>query len=78
MLLIHAKLMFSVRKVISVFFSFFYQGSKVEDYIPLPCTEQFESVTVSTAQADSVVPLTLGPRRKNSDEVRQPTLYYSS
>lgn len=49
-------------------YSLLPEESKVEDYIPLPSTEQFESVTISTTQADSVVPLTLGPRRKNSDE----------
>lgn len=75
MLIIHAKLMFSGWKVIIrvFFYFFFHQESKVEDYIPLPSTEQFQSVAVSTSKADSVVPLTLGPRRKNSDEVRWPT-----
>lgn len=43
----------------------------MSDLIPIPSTEQFESVSVSTSQVDSVVPLTLGPRRKTSDEVRQ-------
>ncbi|KAK3101591.1 hypothetical protein FSP39_004691 [Pinctada imbricata] len=44
------------------------EGSKVEDFIPLPQTEDFSSMVISTSEADSVVPLTLGTRRKISDE----------
>jgi hypothetical protein len=39
--------------------------------VPLPTAEEFSSVQVSTAKNSSITPVTLGSRRKPSDEVGQ-------
>ena len=48
---------------------FVFQEAKVEDYIPVPQGEEFESMQISTDVEASVVPQTYGKRRKASDEV---------
>ncbi|XP_032232280.1 protein XRP2 [Nematostella vectensis] len=44
------------------------ENSKVEDFIPLPTTEEFSSMEISTDVQRSTVPLTLGTRRKPSNQ----------
>ncbi|XP_033638770.1 protein XRP2-like isoform X1 [Asterias rubens] len=39
------------------------ESAEVSDYLPLPTTEQFQSMTISTSADDSVVPLTLGGKK---------------
>jgi len=46
-----------------------FQDVVVQDYIPLPSTEEFQSVQISADPIKSPVPRTLGTRRKSSDEV---------
>ncbi|KAK7481501.1 hypothetical protein BaRGS_00027263 [Batillaria attramentaria] len=45
-------------------FGFLPEDAKVEEYVPLPTTEPFSTVEVSTDPMQSVVPQTLGTRRK--------------
>ncbi|XP_002741479.1 protein XRP2-like [Saccoglossus kowalevskii] len=42
--------------------------AKLEEHVPIPTTEQFANVGISTDVDKSTVPLTLGSRRKASDE----------
>ncbi|XP_022086906.1 protein XRP2-like [Acanthaster planci] len=42
--------------------------AKVEDFVPLPTTEQFQDMKISTASDDSVVPLTLGKTKQKGSE----------
>lgn len=44
------------------------EDAKVEDFLPLPQTAEFAAVAISLAEPRSVVPKTLGARRKTSDE----------
>ncbi|PIK55440.1 hypothetical protein BSL78_07668 [Apostichopus japonicus] len=46
----------------------FQKRTKVEDVLPVPETEQFSQMTVSTDVNDSFVPLSHGKRRKPADE----------
>ena len=41
----------------------------MQEFIPLPETEEFKDVQISTDQDSSIVPITLGSRRKPYDEV---------
>lgn len=45
-----------------------YTSEQVHDYIPSPETERFSSVQISSDVTLSVIPLTLGSRRKSFDE----------
>ena len=45
-------------------------SSHVEDFVPLPDAERFSNVQISTEARASVIPKTLGTRRKPFDEVR--------
>ncbi|CAH1785725.1 unnamed protein product [Owenia fusiformis] len=44
------------------------EDAKVEDYIPIPTIEHFQNMQLSTDSNKSVVPRTLGSRRKPSDQ----------
>lgn len=44
------------------------ESARVQDYVPLPSPEDFPDVEVSSDHNSSVVPLTLGSRRKLSNE----------
>ena len=46
-----------------------FQDAKVEDFVPLPLAEPFSTIQIITDTAQSVVPQTLGRRRKPFDEV---------
>ena len=52
-----------------MFFTFL-QDAKVSDYVPLPPVDDFPEIEVSADSDSSVIPLTLGSRRKQSDEVK--------
>lgn len=43
-------------------------SARVEDYIPLPDTERFSNIQISTDANSSVIPKTLGTRRKPFEE----------
>ena len=49
---------------------FVFKNAKVENYVPLPTVDEFSSMKILTDQESSVVPKTLGSRRKLSDEVQ--------
>lgn len=49
-------------------FSFLPEDAKVEDFVPLPTVEPFSTVQINLDLAQSVVPQTLGKRRKPFDE----------
>ncbi|XP_038052962.1 protein XRP2-like isoform X2 [Patiria miniata] len=42
--------------------------AKVEDYVPMPTTEEFQDLKLSTSVDDSVVPLTLGGTKQKGSE----------
>ncbi|XP_064600443.1 protein XRP2-like [Liolophura sinensis] len=42
--------------------------AKVEDYVPIPTTEQFSEMQIDLDPTKSVIPQSLGPKRKTSDE----------
>ncbi|MGH0165105.1 UNVERIFIED_CONTAM: hypothetical protein FKN15_064408 [Acipenser sinensis] len=44
------------------------EDTAVQDCVPLPDTDGFKAVRVSTEASRSIVPITSGQRRKNSDE----------
>lgn len=44
-------------------------SARVEDHIPLPDTEKFSNVQIKSDEHFSVIPKTLGTRRKPFDEV---------
>ncbi|XP_028392552.1 protein XRP2-like [Dendronephthya gigantea] len=44
------------------------ENAKVSDYVPLPPVDSFPEIEVSADSDSSIVPLTLGSRRKKSDE----------
>ena len=46
-------------------------STHVDDYVQTP--EQLNDRQISTAESMSVIPLTLGTRRKSFDEVRSPS-----
>ena len=45
------------------------QDARVSDYVSSPDTEKFTNVVIAADESMSVVPLTLGSRRKRFDEV---------
>ena len=47
----------------------YLQDINIEDYIPRPGTEELSIVDINTDSDKSLVPRTLGSRRKTSDEV---------
>lgn len=49
--------------------NFIPQELNVAEALPLPATEEFSNMTISTDQELSIVPITLGSRRKPSNEV---------
>ena len=59
-------------KEINFLFSTFISqdtSARVEDHIPLPDTEKFSNVQIKSDEHFSVIPKTLGTRRKPFDEV---------
>ena len=44
-------------------------SARVEDHIPLPDTEKFSNLQIKSDEHFSVIPKTLGTRRKPFDEV---------
>jgi len=48
---------------------FYFQDVRIEDCIPLPTGEEFAFLQLTYDSRKSSVPLTLGSRRKKSDEV---------
>ncbi|XP_060228193.1 protein XRP2-like [Meriones unguiculatus] len=48
--------------------SFLPENAMVQDYVPVPATEEFKAVRVSTEASRSTVPISRGQRQKNSDE----------
>ena len=52
-----------------MFSQWLFQDAKVEDFVPLPTVEPFSTVQIITDAAQSVVPQTMGKRRKPFDEV---------
>ncbi|XP_060074496.1 protein XRP2-like [Ylistrum balloti] len=49
-------------------FSFIPEGTKVEDLVPISLAEQFSTMEIDLSLEKSVIPITLGLRRKGSDE----------
>lgn len=49
-------------------FSFLPEDAKVEDYVPLPTVEPFSTMHIITDVSQSVVPQSIGTRRKPYDE----------
>ncbi|XP_069896675.1 protein XRP2 isoform X1 [Dipodomys merriami] len=44
------------------------ENAKIQDFVPVPTTEEFKAVRVSTEANRSIVPISRGQRQKNSDE----------
>lgn len=44
------------------------ENAVVQDYVPVPTTEELKAVRVSTEANRSIVPVSRGQRQKNSDE----------
>lgn len=44
------------------------ENAVVQDYVPLPSSEELKGVRISTDAAKSIIPITRGRREKNSDE----------
>lgn len=60
------------RKLIFVLNMYFISqdtSARVDDHIPLPDTEKFSNVQIKSDEHFSVIPKTLGTRRKPFDEV---------
>ena len=54
--------------VLCVFYIF--KDANIEEYIPLPSSEQFANVKMTFESENSLIPGTLGTQRKPTDEVR--------
>ena len=55
--------------VLNMYFISQDTSARVEDHIPLPDTEKFSNVQIKSDEHFSVIPKTLGTRRKPFDEV---------
>ncbi|KAM4818781.1 protein XRP2 isoform 1-T2 [Thomomys bottae] len=44
------------------------ENAMVQDFVPVPTTEEFKAVRISTEASRSIVPISRGQRQKNSDE----------
>lgn len=44
------------------------ENAVVQDYVPLPSSEELKAVRISTDATRSIIPVTRGQRQKNSDE----------
>ncbi|KAL5007276.1 hypothetical protein ScPMuIL_016082 [Solemya velum] len=49
-------------------FSLLPQDAKCDAYVPIPTSEPFDNMQISLEMEKSIIPLTLGERRKPSDE----------